>query len=152
MPNEIHQIGGVFAIMNRESVAEANVECVFAKKPRADGMKRSRPVERISHRSGLRAEHLCRDALDSALHFAGGAAREGEQHHATRVRPRDDEKRRCSIKRAAAMFHSAALFGVELGKIGSGHRRSATSRKGRPYLFKGLSSRLISRVAPTRQP
>ena len=83
---------------------------------------------------------------NSALHFAGGAAREGEQHDATRVRtrgdevrdavsqcvgfaracPRDDEKRRCSIKRAAAMFHSAALFGVELGEIGSGHKRSPT--------------------------
>ena len=33
-------------------------------KPRADGMKRSRPIERMYHRSGLRAGHLCRDALD----------------------------------------------------------------------------------------
>ena len=172
MPNEIHQIGRVFAIMNCESVAEADVERVLAKKPCADGMKRSRPVERMGHRSGLRAEHLGRDALDPALHFGGGAAGEREQHHPTRVRTRDDEvrdavgqcvgfaracarddeKRRCFIKRVAAMFNSAALFGVELGEICCGHRQPPTPRKARPSLFKRLSPQLISRVAPTRQP
>src|ERR1700722_5997745 len=85
MPNEINQIGRVFAVMNCESVAETDVERILAKKPRADGMKRSRPIERMCHWPGLRAEHLCRDALDPTLHFGGGAAREGEQHYPTRV-------------------------------------------------------------------
>jgi hypothetical protein len=173
MPNEIHQIGRVFAIMNCESVAEADIESVLAKKPCADGMKRSRPVERMGHRSGLRPKHLGRDALDPALHFGGGAAGKREQHHPTRVgarddevrdavcqcvgfaraRARDDEKRRCFIKHGAAVFNSTALFRVELGEIRCGHRQPpSTTRKARPSVFKRLSPLLISLVASTRQP
>src|ERR1700730_9471137 len=66
------------------------VSRLLAKKPRADGVKRSRPAERLDQGTGLRAEYLCRDAFDPALHFGSGAAREGEQHHPTRVRARDD--------------------------------------------------------------
>ena len=158
--------------MNCESVAEADVERMLAKKPCADGMKRSRPVERMGHRSGLRAEHLGRNALDPALHFGGGAAGEREQHHPPGVRTRDDEvrhavsqcvgfararardneKRRSLIKRVAAMFRSAALLSVELGEICRRHRQPPPLRKARASLFKRLSPQLISRVAPTRQP
>src|ERR1700731_2575396 len=147
--------------MNRERVAETDVERILAEKPRADGMKRSRPIERMCHWPGLRAEHLCRDALDPTLHFGGGAAREGEQHYPTRVCTRDnqvrdavgqcvgfaractrdDEKRRCFIKRGAAMFNSTALFRVELGEIRCCHRPPPAPR-----------TQLISPVAPNRQP
>src|SRR6476469_9235858 len=141
MANEINQIGRIFAVMNCEGVAETDVERILAEKPRADSMKRSRPIERMCHWPGLRAEHLCRDALDPALHFGSGAARKGEQHYPTRVCTRDnqvrdavgqcvgfaracardDEKRRCFIKRGAAMFNSPALFRVALGELGCGH-------------------------------
>src|SRR6476660_689655 len=123
--------------MNRERVAETDVERILAEKSRADGMKRSRPIERMCPWPGLRAKHLCRNALDPALHFGGGAAREGEQQHPTRVCTRDnqvrdavgqcvgfaracardDEKRRCFLKRGAAMFNSTALISIELREI-----------------------------------
>ena len=142
MPNEIHQISGVFAIMNCESAAEADVERILAEKPRADGMKRSRPAERMDGGAGFGAERLRCDALDPALHCGGGPAGEGEKHHATRVRAadnqvrdavcqgvgfagactRNDEKRRHFIKRAGPVFDGAALFGIEFGEVGSGHR------------------------------
>src|SRR4029077_10404824 len=135
-----------------------DVECVFAKKPRADGMKRSWPTERGCHWPRLCTEPLCRDALDPTLHFGSGAAREGEQHYPTRVCTRDnqvrdavgqcvgfaracardDEKRRCFIKRGAAMFNSTALFRVELGEIRCGHRQPPAPRKAPSSLFKRL--------------
>ena len=70
-------------------------------------MKGPGPVQRIRHRSGLRAEHLGRNALDPALHLGGGAPREGEQHHAARIDPADDQMgdaigQRVGLSRACA--------------------------------------------------
>ena len=59
-----------------------------------------------------------------------------------------NEKRRSFIKCVAATFDSAALFSVELGEIGCGHRQPPRPRKPRPSLSKGLSPQLISRVLP----
>ena len=78
-------------------------------------------------------------------------AQVGQRVGFARACARDNEKRRSFTKPVAAMFHSAALFGVELAKIGCGHTQPPRPRKARPSLFKGLSPRLISRVAPTRQ-
>ena len=142
MADQIHQIGGIFAVVDREAAVDSDVERVLAQQPRADRMKRSRPAERIRHRPGLRPEHLRGDALDPPLHFGGGAAREGEQHDPSRVRARDDEMRhavgervglagararddeqwRGFGERLAAMLDGAALLGVELGEIGGGHQ------------------------------
>ena len=39
MPHQIHEVGGVFAVMDRECGVEANFQRILPQKPRADGMK-----------------------------------------------------------------------------------------------------------------
>ena len=72
MADKIHEIGGVSAIMNREIAGKSDVERVLAKKPRAHGMKCSRPAKRTRHGPACRAKHLRGDVLDPALHFGSG--------------------------------------------------------------------------------
>lgn len=152
--------------MNCESAAEADVERILAEKPRADGMKRSRPAERMDGGAGFRAERLRRDVLDPALHFGGRAAGEGEKHHAARVRAtddqvrdavsqgvgfagacaRNDEKRWHFIKRAGPVFDGAALFSIEFGEVDSGHRRAITPRQARLSISASLFLRPISEL------
>ena len=82
-------------------------------------------------------KHLCRDALDTALHLGCGAAREGEKHHPARVDARDDEmrdpmcqrvglagtragndqERGCLVERVAAMLDGAALLHIQSGQV-----------------------------------
>ena len=85
MPNEIHQIAQIFAIMDGKSIAQADVERIIAKKPRTNRVKRARPTEPLYHRASLCAEYLCGDALDPTLHFGGSATGKGEQQNAARV-------------------------------------------------------------------
>ena len=144
MPHEIHEIGGVLAVMDRERGVEANFERILAQKPRADRMKRAGPGKGVCHHTGLGPQHLGRDALDTALHLRRGAAREGEQHHAARVDARDDEMRHAVRQRVgfagagacndqqrcylfevtASVFDRAALVGIEGGEI----RRARAAR------------------------
>ena len=74
MPDQIHQIGGVFAIMDREVPIEPDVGGVFAEKTRTDRVKCTRPGKRIRHEPGFRTHNLRGDALDAALHLGCGAA------------------------------------------------------------------------------
>jgi heavy metal translocating P-type ATPase/RND family efflux transporter MFP subunit len=139
--DEIHQIGGVFAIMNGEGGIEPDGAGIFAQKPRADRVKRAGPGEYIAAARG--AQRLGADALDAARHLGGGAAGEGHQQHALRIGATDDEMRdpmgeRVRLSRAGArddqqraaggsrravmeaVLYGAALFGVELFEIGDG--------------------------------
>ena len=99
-----------------------------------------RCISAAARRACFPAQHLSGDALDSALHLGSGAAREGEQHHPAGVDARDDQMgdtvgegvglaRSCTgndqegrsfMRRSAAMLDGAALFGVELRKVGGG--------------------------------
>src|SRR5437867_1097371 len=79
--------------MDCECVVKADIERVLAEESRSDGMKRPRPAQRIRHQPGLCAEHLTDDMLNPSLHLGGGAAREGQQHHAAWIEARDDQMR-----------------------------------------------------------
>ena len=88
------------------------------------------------HGPGLVAEHLARDAFDSARHLGGGAAREGEQQDAAGIDAVDDEVGDamrhgvCLARPGAgddeqrttcmtdAMFDRPALGGVEPVEVG----------------------------------
>ena len=58
VPDEVHQVGGVFAVMDGESRIEADLLGVFAQQPRADAMKGARPGQRVGHDAGIVAQHL----------------------------------------------------------------------------------------------
>src|SRR6266545_6358213 len=91
MADEVHEVGGVFTVVNRERAIESDIERVLTQEPRPDGMKRSGPIQRIRHWRALWAQHLTENALNPSLHLMGGAAREGEQQHAARIAARHDQ-------------------------------------------------------------
>ena len=137
MTHQIHEVGGVLAVMDRERGVEANFQRILAQKPRADCMERAGPGKGVCHHTGLWPQHLGRDALDTALHLRRGAARKGEQHHAAWIDARHDKMRhavrqrvgfagagtcndqqRCDLfEITASVFDRAALVGIESGKI-----------------------------------
>ena len=141
MPDEVHEIGGVFAVVDRESRIEPNLGRVFAQQARADRVKRTRPGEGVGHDAGLWAENLRRDPLDPPLHLGSRTAREGQQHDPAWIgtahdempdavsesvglagpRARDDEKRRDLIKVVATVLDRAALLRIEAGEVGRAH-------------------------------
>ena len=41
MAHEVHEVGGVFPVMDRERSVEANFKRILPQKPRADGMERT---------------------------------------------------------------------------------------------------------------
>jgi hypothetical protein len=149
MADEIHQVGGVFAIVDRERRVQPDLVGVFAQQPRADGVEGAGPGERGARGAGersrpVRRERLAADALDSPRHLDGGAPRERHQQDAAGIdavggemrhpvgertglagaRPGDDEQRR-RARLADAVLDRTTLIRVELVEIGRGHRRIA---------------------------
>ena len=155
MPHQIHEVGGVFAVMDRERRVEANFQRILSQKPRADRMKRAGPGEGVCHHTGLRSQHLGGDALDTALHLGSSAAREGQEHHAAWIDARYDEMRHAMRKRvgfagagarddqqrwdvfeiSAAVFDRAALVGIESGEIRRGRARAAGNAASTAFVF-----------------
>src|ERR1700683_5011427 len=93
MPDQIHQIGRVLAVVNRKDRIEADLLSVFAKKPCADPVKCPGPGERIRHNGRVRSEHLRTYPIAATRHLARGTAREGHQKNAAWVRAIHDEVR-----------------------------------------------------------
>ena len=151
--DQIHQVGGILAVMDGESRVQSDLGGVFPQQPRADGVEGAGPAQRAGQRSpcdcAVRPECLIADPLDPPRHLDGGAARErhqqdaagidavgGEMHHAmgeraglARSGTRDHQERGAASVADAVLAHamldSAALVGVELVEIGRGHRRIA---------------------------
>ena len=149
MAHEVHEIGGVFPVMDRERGVEANFKRILPQKPRADRMKGAGPGEGICHHTGLWTKHLCGNALDATLHLGGSAAREGQEHHATRIGARHDEMRHAMRERGgftrasarddqqwrnlfeitASVFDCAALVRIESGEVCRAQTFVRTSRR-----------------------
>ena len=53
MPDQIHQVGRVFAVMDRESGVEADLVGVLAKQTRADTVEGARPSQGVGHGTGV---------------------------------------------------------------------------------------------------
>jgi hypothetical protein len=73
MPNKIHQIGGILAIMDRERRLEPNLLGIVAQEPCANPMERPGPDECVRHDTGAIPHHVAGDPLDTARHLGGGA-------------------------------------------------------------------------------
>ncbi len=73
MPDQIHQVGGILAVVNGETGIESDLFGIVPQEPRADAMEGASPGQCIGHDAGIVAHHLARDALDAAAHLAGRA-------------------------------------------------------------------------------
>ena len=91
MANEIHQIGGILAIVNCEGSVQPNGVGILAEEACTNRVKRSRPNDRISHCLRALVHDIRNDALNTSHHLGGSTPREGQQHHTTRIGAVDDE-------------------------------------------------------------
>ena len=138
MPDQVHQVGGILAVVDRERGIEADLLGIVAQQPRADAMEGAGPGQRIGHDAGIVAHHLAGDPLDALRHLGGGAAREGHQQDAARIGAVDDQvgdpmrqrvglagsragyhqQRRAGARSRGAVLDGAPLFWVEAVEIG----------------------------------
>ena len=73
MPDDIHEIGQVLAIMNRERWVDPNLVSIIAQQTRTDAVESAGPRQGLSHDAALLTHDLRGNALNPALHFGGGA-------------------------------------------------------------------------------
>ena len=74
MPDQIHQVGGIVAIMDREGRIKADLIRIVAKQACADPVEGAGPLQRVGHDTGILAQHLAGDSLHTSGHFGGGAS------------------------------------------------------------------------------
>ena len=143
MPNKIHQVGGILAVVDGEGGIEPDLIGIVAQKPRADAMEGASPAQRVGHHAGVLAHHFSRDPLDAFAHLRRGAAREGHQQDAAGIGAVDDqmgdpmgegvglagagagndEERRANVAASGhAVLHGPALRRIERLQISSGNR------------------------------
>jgi hypothetical protein len=103
MPNQVQEIGGIFAVMDGESRIEADPLGVLAQEPRADAVKRAGPGQRLRDQCGLLSERAGGDALDPPRHLGRRAAGEGEEQDAARIDAVQHEMRDAMRKRIVAV-------------------------------------------------
>ena len=72
MPDQVHQIGRILAIMDRERRIEPNLAGVVTQEPRADPVERPGPGQCIGHDTGAIPHYLANDPLDAPRHLGGG--------------------------------------------------------------------------------
>jgi hypothetical protein len=73
VPDEIHQVGGVFTVVNGEGWIESDMVGIFAKQPGADAVERAGPAQRLIHDCGVLAEDFAGNPLDPLRHLGGRA-------------------------------------------------------------------------------
>ena len=64
VPDQVHQVGRILAIMNGESGIEADLVGIFAKQAGTDTMEGAGPTERVGH-DPASAPDLASDPLDT---------------------------------------------------------------------------------------
>jgi hypothetical protein len=91
MPDRVHQVGAVLAVMDGEAGIDADLLRIFAQDLRADSMEGVSPGQRIGHDAGPSAQNLRIQPLDPAGHLGCGPPREGHQRDPARVGAIDDQ-------------------------------------------------------------
>ena len=159
MAHEVHQVGRVLAIEDREGRVEADAVGVLAQQPRADAVEGPGPRQhRVRHARPLLAQHRPTMRFDAPGHLRRGAAGEGQQQDAARIGALDHEvgdavRQRVGLARAGAgddqqraavgavepVPRRGALLGVEAreeavdaggGRVGEGKRGERGSGHG----------------------
>jgi hypothetical protein len=78
VPDEIHQIGGIFSIVNCEGSIQPNRLGILAQEPRTNSVEGSGVGDRMSHCCRPLAHHIRHYALNASGHLPGGAPGEGQ--------------------------------------------------------------------------
>ena len=91
MADQVHQVGGILAIVDREGGLETDLVGIFAQQPRADAVEGAGPGQRVGHHAGIVAEDLAGDPFDPFCHFGSGAPGKRHQQDTSRVGPVDDQ-------------------------------------------------------------
>ena len=138
VPDAVHQVGGVAAVVHGEGGVEAERRGMFAQDADADAVEGAGPGKAGDHRGRRRAEDLAGDALDAPDHLLRRLPGEGHQQHPPRVGAREDQMRHTVRQRAGlagartrddqqrtrdlavAMQHGAALGFVQPVEIAGG--------------------------------
>ena len=143
MPDQVHQIGRVLTVVNRESGIDPDLVGILAQKPSADPVERSGPGQRSGQDAGAAAHNPSCDTHHAPGHFGRSAARKGHQQDPAVIGPVDDQvggamrhgvglpraragddqesRRRRSVLLLDAMLDGSSLFAIEGLEIGGGH-------------------------------
>jgi hypothetical protein len=85
VPDEVHEVGGILAVVDGERGVEADLGGHVAQQARTHGMEGAGPGQGLGQEPPALAQDLGRDPGDAAGHLDGGPAREGHQQDAPRV-------------------------------------------------------------------
>jgi hypothetical protein len=138
MPDQVHEVRGIFAVVNREGGIETDLLGILAQQARADAVVGARPGQRIRHDPGIVAQDLARDAFDPLCHRGRRAPRKRHQQNPAGVRTlndqvgdamgegvglagtrsRDDEQRRRRQSSRGPVLDRTPLLGIESFEVG----------------------------------
>jgi hypothetical protein len=76
MPHEVHEIGRIFAVVDRECRIDPDLLRVLPDQTRSDGVKRARPCESARLQVCVRSKDLGANAPGASGHLDCGPARE----------------------------------------------------------------------------
>src|SRR5258707_15173533 len=119
MPDHVHQIGRVLAVVDRKGGIEPDLVGVLTQEPSADAMERSCPGQSTGYHSGAVAHDQSSDALDTPRHLSGGAARKGHQQYPPRIGTSDDQM-------SDPVCQGIGLSGTRAGNDEQRHARCGT--------------------------
>ena len=144
MPHQIHQIGGIFSIVDGEGGIDPDLVGVFAQQPSADTVERGVWSESRDMLSATLRDYDRRTDLGRDRHFGRSAARKGHQENPAGIctvddqmcdamrqgiclpeaRARDDEERytRGGVLILDAVIDGSSLLRIERLEVGSRHR------------------------------
>jgi hypothetical protein len=91
--DQVHQVSGIFVVMDGELGIEADLAGVFAQQARADAVEGSGLGQRIRHDTRAVAHHLTCDAIDAPRHLGRRAAGECHQQDTPWIGAAHDQMR-----------------------------------------------------------
>lgn len=92
MPDQVHEVGGVFAIMDCEGGIQADLLGILAQQPGTDAVVGSSPGQCVRHDPGVVVtQHLARDPFDPLGHLGRGTPRKRHQQDPARVGALNDQ-------------------------------------------------------------
>ena len=93
MPDEVHQVGRILAVMDRERGIDPDVARVVTQKPSPNRMECTGPGDRSKGGRVFQGHGGGHNSLDAPRHLARGSPGEGEEQDTARIRPVNDKVR-----------------------------------------------------------
>ena len=76
VPDEVHQVGGILAVVDGEGRVEADLLGIFAQQPRADAVEGAGPGQRVRHDGGIRPQRPAQQMRSTRRVISAAARRE----------------------------------------------------------------------------